>query len=90
MNALKIKIFLVSLSIFFFSCSSDYDLVIRGGTVYDGLGNEAFTANIAVKDGKIVKIGKFKPDAAKIINAEGMIVSPGFIDMTPARRKWRK
>lgn len=76
-----IQIILLSLSIFLISCSSDYDLVIKGGTIYDGLGNEAFIANIAVKDGKIVKIGDFKPRAKKIINAEGMIVSPGFIDI---------
>ncbi|MEA1896506.1 MAG: D-aminoacylase [Bacteroidota bacterium] len=77
---MRIVVFL-SLSIFLFSCSSDYDLVIKGGTIYDGLGNEAFTANIAVKDGEIVKIGNFRPNAPKIINAEGMIVSPGFIDV---------
>ncbi len=77
---MRIVIFFI-LNIFLFSCSSKYDLVIDGGTIYDGLGNEAFTANIAVKDGEIVKIGNFKPRAQKIINAKGMIVSPGFIDV---------
>ncbi len=75
------KILFISMSFLLFSCSSNYDTVISGGTIYDGLGGEPFIANIAINDGQIVKIGDFEPNASNVINAEGLIVSPGFIDM---------
>jgi N-acyl-D-amino-acid deacylase len=49
----------------------EYDLLIRGGTVIDGSGAPAFRADVAVKDGKIAKIG----------DASGLVVAPGFIDV---------
>jgi N-acyl-D-amino-acid deacylase len=63
------------------SCSTLYDTVIEGGTVYDGLGGEPYVANVGINDGRIVKIGDFKPNSSNIIDAQGLIVSPGFIDM---------
>jgi N-acyl-D-aspartate/D-glutamate deacylase len=57
-----------------------HDLVIRGGTVVDGSGAQRFTANIGIKDGRIVEIGRITAPAAKSIDADGLIVSPGFID----------
>src|SRR5262249_34374478 len=57
-----------------------YDLVIRNGTVIDGTGAPRFQADVAVKDGTIVEIGKVKEGARKVIDAAGCIVAPGFID----------
>ncbi len=45
------------------SCSTKYDVVIAGGTVYDGLGGEPYVANVGINDGRIVKIGDFKPNS---------------------------
>lgn len=59
-----------------------YDLVIKNGNVFDGSLKPAFKADVAVKDGMIVKIGKsIKGSAAKEINAKGLYVTPGFIDL---------
>lgn len=56
------------------------DLVIRGGTVVDGSGKDRFTADVGIADGKIVEVGRIKSVAARTIDADGLIVSPGFID----------
>ena len=50
------------MSLILISCSSKYDTVITGGTIYDGLGGEPFIANVAINDGRIVKIGEFNID----------------------------
>ena len=57
-----------------------YDLVIRGGRVVDGSGLPSYVADVGVKDGKVVEVGKLKDGAAKSIDADGLAVSPGFID----------
>jgi N-acyl-D-amino-acid deacylase len=57
-----------------------YDLVIRGGRVVDGSGLPSHVADVGVKDGKVVEVGKLKDGAAKSIDADGLAVSPGFID----------
>ena len=56
------------------------DLVIRGGTVVDGSGKSRFTADVGIADGKIVEVGRIRSVAARAIDADGLIVSPGFID----------
>ena len=56
------------------------DLVIRNGTVIDGSGGPSFRANVAIDDGKIVDIGDDAPAAERTIDAEGHVVTPGFID----------
>ena len=61
--------------------SETYDVVIRHGRVVDGSGNPAFFADVAVKDGHIVLIGHVGGDARTEINATGLIVAPGFIDV---------
>lgn len=59
-----------------------YDLLIRGGKVVDGTGNSWFYADVAIKDGKVAKIGALpSATAARIVNAKGLIVCPGFIDV---------
>src|SRR3989440_4037448 len=58
-----------------------YDLVIRGGTVVDGLGHDPISTDVAVKDGRIAKIGAIPADAAEVIDAGGFAVMPGIIDL---------
>src|SRR5262249_40690651 len=58
-----------------------FDLLIQGGRVIDGAGNPAFFADIAISKGKIVKIGRQLGSADEILDAKGMVVAPGFIDV---------
>lgn len=58
-----------------------YDLIIRGGTIVDGTGAPRFTGDVAVKDGLIAQVGAVRGDAAEEIDAAGMIVTPGFVDI---------
>ena len=78
------KKILTPLLVLFFQVSfaQQYDLVIRKGSIYDGRGGKSFKADIAVKDQKIVAVGKLrKATATRIINARGLAVAPGFIDL---------
>ncbi len=61
--------------------AQDYDLIIRGGRIADGSGNPAFHADVAVKGGRIAAIGKISGKAKETVDAQGMIVAPGFIDV---------
>jgi N-acyl-D-amino-acid deacylase len=59
-----------------------FDLVIRGGQVLDGSGRDGMLADVAIAKGKIVKVGAIEPGAgATEIDAKGMVVAPGFIDV---------
>lgn len=58
-----------------------YDLIIRGGTVIDGSGDARFTADIAINDGKIVRIGDIAEPAKDEIDAAGKLVTPGWVDI---------
>ncbi|MGX7952393.1 N-acyl-D-amino-acid deacylase family protein [Tsuneonella sp. HG249] len=60
---------------------SQYDLIIRNGTVVDGTGEARFTGDIAVKDGLIAQVGEVRGDASEEIDATGKIVTPGFVDI---------
>jgi N-acyl-D-aspartate/D-glutamate deacylase len=56
------------------------DYVIRGGLVVDGTGRPAAAADVAVQDGRIVKIGRIDEDATTTLDATGLVVAPGFVD----------
>ena len=58
-----------------------HDIVIRGGTVVDGTGGLPFSADVGVADGRIAEIGKIAAKGAKEIDADGLTVTPGFIDL---------
>ena len=60
----------------------EFDTVIKGGTVIDGLRTPRFKADIGIKDGRIASIGAVNTsDAAKVLDASGLIVAPGFVDL---------
>lgn len=61
--------------------SIHYDLLIEDGTIYDGNGGEAYVADIGVIDERIVAIGQLQASADEVINAQGLAVAPGFINM---------
>src|SRR3954452_10475243 len=56
------------------------DYLIRGGTVVDGTGAPAKQADVGIKDGRIVSVNGSKEDAQTTLDADGLIVAPGFID----------
>lgn len=61
--------------------STEYDLIIRGGTVFDGNGGPGHIADVAVTDGKIAVVGEIDGTAKQEIDASGKIVTPGFVDI---------
>jgi N-acyl-D-aspartate/D-glutamate deacylase len=60
---------------------SDFDLVIRGGTIADGTGGDLVDADLGINDGRIVAIGRGLRSGADEIDARGRIVTPGFVDV---------
>src|ERR1051325_984444 len=65
-----------------FNQSPQFDLLIKRGRVVDGSGRAAYVADLAIKDDRIVQIGNLsKATATRTIDAQGLVVAPGFIDM---------
>src|ERR1700682_999682 len=58
-----------------------FELIIRGGTVVDGLGGQPYVGDVAVADGVIAAVGSVDGDATREIDATGLLVTPGFIDL---------
>jgi N-acyl-D-amino-acid deacylase len=66
----------------FFCYAQNADIIIRNGKVVNGTGNSWFYADVAIKNGKIIKIGRLTTEhASKELDATGLIVAPGFIDV---------
>ncbi len=61
--------------------SEHYDLLIRGGTLIDGTGAPATRGDIAVRDGRIAALGEVSGSADRVLEADGRVVSPGFVDI---------
>jgi N-acyl-D-aspartate/D-glutamate deacylase len=57
-----------------------YDLLIKGGRIYDGSGMPSYYGDLAIGDGKIVDIGRLNGAAKRTLNVDGLAVAPGFID----------
>ena len=73
---------LVAFLYYLFEQQPACDILIRNGKIINGTGNSWFYGDIAVKDGKIVGIGRqLNFSSAKTIDASGLIVAPGFIDV---------
>lgn len=58
-----------------------HDLVIRGGTIVDGTGAQPFTGDVAIDGGRIVAVGKVTTPAREVIDADGLLVTPGWVDI---------
>ncbi|CAN5327193.1 amidohydrolase family protein [soil metagenome] len=58
-----------------------HDLVIAGGTIVDGSGGEPFVGDVAITDGRIAAVGTVEGDGVRTIDAAGLIVTPGFVDI---------
>src|SRR5690349_16306648 len=79
---MRLLFLLTILPAFLFCQDSSFDLVIKNGKVIDGSGNSWYYADVAIKNGKITLISKnVQPGNAKVIDATGLIVAPGFIDV---------
>jgi N-acyl-D-amino-acid deacylase len=62
--------------------SEKFDIVIKGGTVYDGTGDKPRVTDVAIRGDRIAGVGNFPPErATTVIDAKGMAVAPGFINM---------
>ena len=60
----------------------EFDVLVKGGTVVDGTRSPRYLGDVGIKDGKIAKIGQLNPsDAKKTLDANGLVVAPGFIDL---------
>lgn len=82
LKTMKVFLFLLLLSVVMLSEAQTYDLLIKNGRIVDGTGSPWYTGDVAIKDESIVAIGKLSNASAKrSIDATGLIVAPGFIDM---------
>src|SRR4051812_28510027 len=58
-----------------------YDLVIRNGRVIDGTGNPAVFADVGIENGRIAAVGRITNESSQVIDATGLVITPGFIDV---------
>src|ERR1043165_4676175 len=79
---LLISVFLAPLAAGLEPPNEKFDVVIKGGTVYDGTGEKPRVIDVAIRGDRIAALGNFSADQAKsIIDAKGLAVAPGFINM---------
>jgi N-acyl-D-amino-acid deacylase len=82
MERLLFRIFFLTSLIASAAFAQDFDVIIKGGTVYDGTGSEGQHVDVAIRGDRIAGIGDFKTAKAKsVIDASGLAVAPGFINM---------
>ncbi len=60
---------------------AEHDLIIRGGTVLDGTGSPARTADVAISDGLVTEVGQVDGSATQELDADGLVVTPGLVDI---------
>ena len=58
-----------------------HDIVIRGGTIVDGTGASAFCGDVVIHDGRIITVGGKAGPGRRVIDADGMLVTPGWVDV---------
>ena len=61
--------------------SEHYDLIVRGGTLIDGTGAPRVDGDLAIRDGRVAALGDVKGSADRTLEADGMAVTPGFVDI---------
>ncbi|WP_114790186.1 D-aminoacylase [Niabella yanshanensis] len=82
MHHIKLLLFILLSSSLLCRAQSHCDILIKNGKIIDGTGNNWYYGDIAIKDGKIERIGKSLPyTASQTMDAKGLIVAPGFIDV---------
>src|SRR5258706_11077266 len=61
----------------------DYDIIVRNGTVVDGTRLPRYRADVGIRDGRVVKLGRIPQDATagRVLDAIGCVVAPGFVDL---------
>ncbi len=80
--SITLKNFAVLLALSFGAFAQPYDTVIYNGRIVDGTGSPWYSGDVAIQNGRIAAIGKIAPSSGRrSIDAQGMIVAPGFIDM---------
>ncbi|HEX5019132.1 MAG TPA: amidohydrolase family protein, partial [Candidatus Binatia bacterium] len=57
-----------------------YDLILKGGRIYDGSGMPSYNADVAIQNGKIAALGRLNGNARRTLDVDGLAVAPGFID----------
>ena len=57
-----------------------FDLLLKGGRIYDGSGMPGYNGDVAIQDGKIVELGRLNDGAKRTLHVDGLAVAPGFID----------
>ncbi len=72
---------LFTLGVCVFDCFGAYDVLIKSGTIYDGSGGQSYVADIGIDGDRITAIGELEADADIMIDAKGLAVAPGFINM---------
>ena len=76
------SVFLIGFYLWSMFQSPQFDVLIKNGRIVDGSGRAAYVADVAIKDDRIVQIGKLSnATAARTVDAQGLVVAPGFIDM---------
>ena len=61
---------------------AEYDIIIKGGMIVDGTRTPRYVSDVAIKDGKVAKIGGLRGSGAdQVLDASGLVVAPGFIDL---------
>jgi N-acyl-D-amino-acid deacylase len=60
---------------------AEFDLLLKNGRVIDGTGNPAFHADVAIRRGRIAAVGRVAGGAREVIDARGLVIAPGFIDV---------
>src|SRR4249920_3105779 len=58
-----------------------YDLLIRAGTIVDGSGAKPFIGDVAIENGRIVAVGRVQGAARRTLDADGLLITPGFVDI---------
>ena len=65
-----------------FASPASYDVILRGGTIYDGSGEKPYTGDVAISGDKIAALGDIGDASAPLeIDVEGLAVAPGFVNM---------
>ncbi|MEO8127255.1 MAG: amidohydrolase family protein [Bryobacteraceae bacterium] len=76
------KLFFLLAGLASLAAAQDFDVLIRGGRIVDGTGNPSFVGDVGIRDGKVAALGRLTGKTAKqTIEAKGLIVAPGFIDI---------